>query len=260
MKSDYCVEYNFYYLIDTTNSENFSKKERVILYGNKDLTLFIPKNVYLRDSIQYTIIGNEGWEQFKSNESISSAIQQTRDKTKDIPRSWYPLRVRRDLKENKSYLTYASSQYIHTSSELYSPNWKIHEEKDTIADFNVIKATTRYGGRNYVAWFCPEIPISQGPYKFYGLPGLILKLHDEDGYFHFNFVSIQGSYPKYFSSEYNKPTMSRSQMVEKLKSELVSSTPETLQILGMSASARAEQQLKQNKKNSKLTFLVMELE
>jgi hypothetical protein len=42
-----------------------------------------------------------------------------------------------------------------------------------------MKATTSFAGRNYEAWFTPEIPISDGPYKFYGLPGLIFKICDK---------------------------------------------------------------------------------
>ena len=32
--------------------------------------------------------------------------------------------------------------------------------------------------RKYEAWFTPDIPVSEGPLKFGGLPGLIMKLSD----------------------------------------------------------------------------------
>ena len=43
------------------------------------------------------------------------------------------------------------------------------------------KATTSYGGRDWIAWFTAEIPFQDGPYKFYGLPGLIVKMEDTTG-------------------------------------------------------------------------------
>ncbi|WP_196887342.1 GLPGLI family protein [Aureivirga sp. CE67] len=59
-------------------------------------------------------------------------------------------------------------------------DWKIHEESKNIGKFLCQKATTNFRGRNYIAWFTHEIPSSYGPWKFYGLPGLILEVHDED--------------------------------------------------------------------------------
>lgn len=32
------------------------------------------------------------------------------------------------------------------------------------------KATCDFAGRKWIAWFTTEIPIQDGPYKFYGLP------------------------------------------------------------------------------------------
>lgn len=52
------------------------------------------------------------------------------------------------------------------------------QEKDTILGYPVQKATTQYGGRKWIVWFASDIPIPDGPYKFFGLPGLILKVHD----------------------------------------------------------------------------------
>ncbi|SDL41056.1 GLPGLI family protein [Chryseobacterium taihuense] len=56
--------------------------------------------------------------------------------------------------------------------------WKIISEKQKIAEWNVQKAEADFAGRHWDAWFTTEIPIQDGPYKFHGLPGLIVKLED----------------------------------------------------------------------------------
>jgi GLPGLI family protein len=57
-------------------------------------------------------------------------------------------------------------------------DWKITGEKQTILSYKCQKATVSFRGRDYVAWFATDIPIPNGPWKFGGLPGLILNLHD----------------------------------------------------------------------------------
>lgn len=56
--------------------------------------------------------------------------------------------------------------------------WKIETDKKKIDKFDVQKATTEFGGRSWTAWFAQELPFQDGPYKFSGLPGLILELED----------------------------------------------------------------------------------
>lgn len=60
-------------------------------------------------------------------------------------------------------------------------DWKISDEKQKIGTYNAQKATADFGGRKWIAWFTTEIPFQDGPYKFYGLPGLIIKVGDEAG-------------------------------------------------------------------------------
>jgi GLPGLI family protein len=50
-------------------------------------------------------------------------------------------------------------------------------------DFGQIRenATTKFGGRNWTAWFCEQIPFQEGPYKFRGLPALIFEISDNEG-------------------------------------------------------------------------------
>jgi GLPGLI family protein len=48
-----------------------------------------------------------------------------------------------------------------------------------------------YAGRDYKAWFTNEIPVSDGPYKFYGLPGLIVEIEDSKKQYTFELVSYK---------------------------------------------------------------------
>jgi len=69
--------------------------------------------------------------------------------------------------------------------------WEIRADTGSILGYKVQKATTRFRGRSWVAWFAPGMPISDGPYKFHGLPGLILKMYDTRNHFLFEALSIE---------------------------------------------------------------------
>ncbi|MDE5437989.1 GLPGLI family protein [Elizabethkingia meningoseptica] len=58
-------------------------------------------------------------------------------------------------------------------------NWKVLPDKMKIGEYNAQKATTEFGGRTWTAWFSTDLPFQDGPYKFWGLPGLIVKIEDE---------------------------------------------------------------------------------
>jgi GLPGLI family protein len=70
-------------------------------------------------------------------------------------------------------------------------NWEITNERQRILSYNCKKATVSFRGRDYVAWFTSDIPISNGPWKFGGLPGLILKLYDTNENFIFECDGIE---------------------------------------------------------------------
>lgn len=63
--------------------------------------------------------------------------------------------------------------------QLNSQKWKIEADTIHLLGYVCQKATAKWRGRKYEAWFAPEVPFSDGPLKFGGLPGLIFKLEDE---------------------------------------------------------------------------------
>ncbi|WP_299119208.1 GLPGLI family protein [uncultured Tenacibaculum sp.] len=57
--------------------------------------------------------------------------------------------------------------------------WKLSNETKTIKDYECYKAFCEFRGRKYTAWYTLEIPTFFGPFKFHGLPGLILEIFDD---------------------------------------------------------------------------------
>ncbi|WP_442591586.1 GLPGLI family protein [Pedobacter sp. AW31-3R] len=70
-------------------------------------------------------------------------------------------------------------------------NWKIDTATDTIQGYPCQKAFLNFRGRDYVAWFTSEIPLQDGPWKFKGLPGLILSVEDTQTMFSFQLIGLE---------------------------------------------------------------------
>lgn len=75
--------------------------------------------------------------------------------------------------------------------EMDSPDWSLERDTLTVCGYICKKATTTYFGRNYTAWYAPEIAINDGPWKFFGLPGLILKVEDDREHYSFECIAIE---------------------------------------------------------------------
>ncbi|WP_192821920.1 GLPGLI family protein [Rufibacter sp. LB8] len=65
--------------------------------------------------------------------------------------------------------------------ELPLQTWKLASETKQIKSFKCKKATTTFRGRKYTAWYSTDISLMGGPWKFDGLPGLILAVASDDG-------------------------------------------------------------------------------
>lgn len=83
--------------------------------------------------------------------------------------------------------------------------WFITKEKMKIGEFDCQKAEVNYGGRKWTAWFTTAIPISDGPYIFNQLPGIIIKIFDEDVEFTFDLVKVQkNNWPEFYEHKNTK--------------------------------------------------------
>ena len=94
---------------------------------------------------------------------------------------WQGYAIRTDLKkkeltvDNRVPFTKEVCRYTEPSPQM---KWSIENSVDSVFGYKCQKAITEYGGRKYIVWFTRDIPISTGPWKFAGLPGIILKATD----------------------------------------------------------------------------------
>lgn len=68
--------------------------------------------------------------------------------------------------------------------------WKTTNNTKYILNYKCYSAETNFRGRKFIAWYTNEIPISDGPYKFSGLPGLVLEAYDNKDNFHYSLLAI----------------------------------------------------------------------
>lgn len=97
-------------------------------------------------------------------------------------------------------------------------DWTLQGDTASFLGHQCQKAMCHWRGRDYIAWFAPDIPIRRGPWKFGGLPGLIMKVHDVDSLYVFEAVAIEnGNFPiwQYPKEEFMKSSRMKTWKLQK---------------------------------------------
>lgn len=145
---------------------------------------FIFEKVYTKQDSAITKTVDEGEKREVTNVSV---IYQKENK--NIRR----MEIQKDYKkkELKSYEPIYGEKDFYTITEaLPKIDWRIENESKEILGYKVQKAICNFRGRNYIAWFTSKINVPDGPWKFNGLPGLILEISSTDNFIKFEAFQI----------------------------------------------------------------------
>lgn len=184
-----------------------------ILRVGKTISQFFSYFKNRTDSLEYT-----------NEETREIAFQEFLEATdKNNKQNWRKLNkastVSRELQYHdhktgklKLYSNYAWD-YNCYEEDIVTQEWTIDTDSVmTILGMECHYATTKFRGREWKVWFTEGIPVSLGPWKLNGLPGLILEATADDNFIKFTAVSIRtdGLTPVTFynwgEKSYNKMT------------------------------------------------------
>ncbi|KQT24342.1 hypothetical protein ASG22_10040 [Chryseobacterium sp. Leaf405] len=159
---------------DASNKSDV-KTENAYLDIAQEKSMFYSENRIKRDSVMQATFQSGGARGFNREqmEGLRSNINYSIEKDKKNQKTTFKDRIGRDV------YTYEEDRPI---------TWKITSETTKIGDYKVQKAETDFGGRKWTAWFTTDLPYQDGPYKFNGLPGLIVKAEDDKGEYSFDLM------------------------------------------------------------------------
>jgi GLPGLI family protein len=174
--------YSFKKMVDTIQRKSVRDTDMRLLVGKK-YSKFYSHIVFARDSLLQTMNENEVISVISSGRFIDIAHKYN---------SVEAYKIYTNHKERQITVTDVQPpNRVLYNEQLPKQDWKITNEAKEIAGYKCQKATCTFRGRDYVAWFTNEIPVKEGPWKFNGLPGLIVKVYDTQEHYDFKLTSIR---------------------------------------------------------------------
>ena len=175
------------YLRETDTTESVIKDDLIILQIGDNVSKSFSYFSYQVDSLYEKPDGDKIWTQIFERELKKEGV-----KARNFPRKRMKTYVYKNYFQNKMTVTdgFSLQDYIY-EDQLNAQNWQFTDSTKTILDYPCQMATCNFRGRQWTAWFAPDIPISDGPWKFGGLPGLIMEVYDRGSQYHFTIIGLQ---------------------------------------------------------------------
>ncbi len=162
--AEFIVTYTARFKIDSLNLDDIKTNEMWLFLG-KNMSHFVDKSLY---------IDLQEMAKHKTREDVLAWAAK-----RGTPKFNFFYNVYKNyIKEEIIYTEKSLDAYFKYEENLDVFNWHLTQDTATICGYHTQKAICDYGGRSWIAWFSPEIPFNDGPYKFNGLPGLIVKIYD----------------------------------------------------------------------------------
>jgi len=173
------VHYKFTHVTDTADQAHPHTENMVLVVGKTA-------------SVYKSYDGMVADQQFRN--AYVKAVANSPDGHMDINRSGAGLRPQ--------YFQYPNTQKLLTKDYVFvteylvagpmpAIDWKISDDTATFGGLHCQKATCHFKGRDYAAWFCPDLPVHTGPWKLNGLPGVIVDARDAKNEVIFQFDGVE---------------------------------------------------------------------
>lgn len=170
--------------VNLRDGSNITPNQYILLANNRESKFYSPITEYI-DSLQSTPTGAAKYKDITGGAYESG-------KADEVPRrdgSYYIFKTIPDRKL-KYYDMNGTEKYFY-EEDIPQVDWELVNSTKNILGYECQMATGNLHGRKWTVWFTSEVPVMNGPWKFGGLPGLILEATDDSGLYNFTANGIQ---------------------------------------------------------------------
>lgn len=197
-------------MVKDTIQRNSIMQDLMILRIGKNISQFYSEYTQYGDSLWADPMGRKI--------AVNRTMEAIRTKNFDNkPGTRTPQYLYKSYPEQGRTSTYALQgehdyAYVYFTEETPQQTWEMQDSTKQVLGYTCQLATTRFRGRLWYAWFTPDIPIDNGPWKLGGLPGLIVEAYDSQNYFHYTLKGIRTkdlrpvTFYNYWEKVYEKTT------------------------------------------------------
>lgn len=164
-----------------------------ILQVGKDISKFYSYYSFQADSLRKTPDGDKVWKEI-FNKSLDD-LKIHRDRNRWL-NSFVHSRSRTYVYKNYPSGEMTVTDAIRSDIFIYkdtldAQNWTITDSVKTVLDYQCQMAECDFRGRHWTVWFTPDIPVSNGPWKLGGLPGMIMEAYDRGKQYYFVMIGLE---------------------------------------------------------------------
>mgnify|MGYP000737481034 CR=1 FL=1 len=170
--------YDYRCCVDTTGSleDNMSNDNMLLQIGTKGLSKFSSYKNLTVDSIIMR----------SSQEQIANAAMEGKLSTGEF------MTIYKNYPEGKLTHTEKICQdWFRYEEDMPQFEWEMTDSVANVLGYKCQSARCKFRGREWTVFYTEEIPLSEGPWKLHGLPGLIMKATDEKGHYSFECIGIK---------------------------------------------------------------------
>ena len=176
--------YRYVYTFDTLKNE--LRDDLLILQIGKEVSKCYSYYTFQSDSLQRTPDGAKVWSELFRRATEKDGIYG------DFPHVRMSTYVYKNYPKGQMTITdRISSQGYRYADSLHAQTWTMGDSTREVLGYTCQQATADFRGRRWTAWFATDIPVSDGPWKLGGLPGLILEAYDEGQQHVFTAVGLE---------------------------------------------------------------------
>lgn len=155
------------------------------LKAGKNSSAFYSQNQFFRDSLLSTPNGR-----MKFMQLVTKLVSEGRQSTLQSNTGEY---VYQGYPDNGHTTTRCSilADQIEVVEKRELPQWELIDSCRIIEGYECRLAIAPFRGRMWSAWYTTDIPINSGPWKLWGLPGLILEANDINKHYCYRIVNLR---------------------------------------------------------------------